>query len=87
MAGNEYDPLDGILDLKPEQQIPVMVSVLRSTRAAQDRMEAKLGWINKALWSLVVAITVAAISLLLTRPATTAPVGSAIRFLVRHATG
>lgn len=58
------DPLEGILQLDPAAQVAVIVSVLRSTRNTQARLERKLDWINRAMWSLAAAITVAAASIL-----------------------
>lgn len=47
------DPLDGWETLEPSAQIAVVVSVLRSTRNTCARIEKKVDWVGRALWTLV----------------------------------
>lgn len=50
------DPLEGIGSLPLETQVAVIVSVLRSVRASNSRIESKLDWLNRSLWTLIATV-------------------------------
>lgn len=50
------DPLEGIGSLPLETQVAVIVSVLRSARASNARIESKLDWLNRSLWTLIATV-------------------------------
>jgi hypothetical protein len=54
----ESDPLEAIHELPPETQVAVVVSVLRSTRNTMGRIERKVDWVLRALWSLIATIVI-----------------------------
>jgi hypothetical protein len=62
----ENDPLEDIASLPVESQIAVTVSVLRSTRNTLARIEKKVDWVNRALWTLISTIVVGIVVYLVT---------------------
>lgn len=50
------DPLEGINALPLETQVAVLVSVMRTVRETSNRIETKLDWLNKSIWTLIVTI-------------------------------
>jgi hypothetical protein len=62
----ENDPLEDIAALPIETQIAVTVSVLRSTRNTLARIEKKVDWVNRALWTLISTIVVGIVVYLVT---------------------
>lgn len=69
----DLDPLEAIEALPLPAQVAVVISVLRSTRNSQSRIERKLEWINRSIWTLIATIVAGLILYVLTAPRPTAP--------------
>lgn len=57
------DPLDDIYALPPDQKMLVIISVLRMTRASQERIEKKVDWMLRAFVGLIISLLVVAITI------------------------
>jgi len=56
------DPLDDIYRLPVNEQLPVLISVLRTTRNSQARIERKVDWLQRSFVALIVSLLLVAIT-------------------------
>lgn len=64
----DLDPLEAIEQLPVAAQVAVVISVLRSTRNSQSRIERKLEWINRSIWTLIATIITGLVLYAVTAP-------------------
>jgi len=57
------DPLDDIYALPKDQQMLVIISVVRMTRSSQERIEKKVDWVLRAFVGLIVSLLVVAVTI------------------------
>lgn len=76
----DLDPLEAIEALPLPAQVAVVISVLRSTRNSQSRIERKLEWINRSIWTLIATIIAGLVLYAVTapRPSRTGTLGSGL---------